>query len=108
LAGDFIDCQNMGLPGVTFDGGYADYVLVKANALAAIPDALADEDAAPLLCGGITTYNALRNSGARGGDLLAILGVGFLGHLGIQFGAKLGFRTVAIARAPTTSIWRGS
>lgn len=96
--GDFIDCQNMGIPGITFDGGYADYVLVKSTALAAIPDDLADEDAAPLLCAGITTYNALRRSGARGGDLVAILGVGGLGHLGIQFAAKLGFRTVAIAR----------
>ncbi|HEX4752129.1 MAG TPA: alcohol dehydrogenase catalytic domain-containing protein, partial [Solirubrobacterales bacterium] len=96
--GDFIDCQNMGIPGVTFDGGYADYVLVKSEALAAIPDDLADEDAAPLLCAGITTFNALRHSGASGGDLVAILGVGGLGHLGIQFAAKLGFRTVAIAR----------
>jgi D-arabinose 1-dehydrogenase-like Zn-dependent alcohol dehydrogenase len=96
--GDFIGCQNMGIPGVTFDGGYADYVLVKSSALALIPDDLADEDAAPLLCAGITTYNALRNSGARGGDLVAILGVGGLGHLGVQFAAKLGFRTVAIAR----------
>jgi alcohol dehydrogenase/propanol-preferring alcohol dehydrogenase len=96
--GDFIDCQNMGIPGVTFDGGYADYVLVKSNALAAIPDDLADADAAPLLCAGITTFNALRNSGARGGDLVAILGVGGLGHLGIQYAAKLGYRTVAIAR----------
>jgi D-arabinose 1-dehydrogenase-like Zn-dependent alcohol dehydrogenase len=96
--GDFISCHNMGIPGVTEDGGYADYVLVKSSALAAIPDDLADVDAAPLLCAGITTYNALRNSGARGGDLVAILGVGGLGHLGIQFAAKLGFRTVAIAR----------
>ena len=96
--GDFIGCENMGIPGVTFDGGYADYVLVKASALALIPDDLADEDAAPLLCAGITTFNALRQSGARGGDLVAILGVGGLGHLGIQFAAKLGFRTVAIAR----------
>ena len=96
--GDLIDCQNMGIPGVTEDGGYADYVLVKASALAAIPEDLADVDAAPLLCAGITTYNALRNSGARGGDLVAILGVGGLGHLGIQFAVKLGFRTVAIAR----------
>jgi D-arabinose 1-dehydrogenase-like Zn-dependent alcohol dehydrogenase len=96
--GDFIGCQNMGIPGVTFDGGYADYVLVKSSALALIPDDLADEDAAPLLCAGITTYNALRHSGASGGDLVAILGVGGLGHLGIQFAAKLGFRTVAIAR----------
>ena len=96
--GDFIACQNMGIPGVTFDGGYADYLVVRSSALALIPDDLADEDAAPLLCAGITTYNALRNSGARGGDLVAILGVGGLGHLGIQFAAKLGFRTVAIAR----------
>jgi alcohol dehydrogenase/propanol-preferring alcohol dehydrogenase len=96
--GDFIACRHMGIPGVTFDGGYADYVLVKASALALVPDDLADEDAAPLLCAGITTFNALRNSGARGGDLVAILGVGGLGHLGIQFATKLGFRTVAIAR----------
>jgi D-arabinose 1-dehydrogenase-like Zn-dependent alcohol dehydrogenase len=88
----------MGIPGVTFDGGYADYALVKSNALALIPDDLADEDAAPLLCAGITTYNALPNSAARSGDLVAVLGVGGLGHLGIQFVAKLGFRTVAIAR----------
>jgi D-arabinose 1-dehydrogenase-like Zn-dependent alcohol dehydrogenase len=96
--GDLIGCENMGIPGVTFDGGYADYVLVKSSALALIPEDLADEDAAPLLCAGITTYNALRNSGARGGDVVAVLGVGGLGHLGIQFAAKLGFRTVAIAR----------
>jgi len=96
--GDFIACENMGIPGVTFDGGYADYVLVKSSAVALIPDDLADADAAPLLCAGITTFNALRNSGARGGDLVAILGVGGLGHLAIQFAAKLGFRTVAIAR----------
>jgi D-arabinose 1-dehydrogenase-like Zn-dependent alcohol dehydrogenase len=96
--GDFIGCQNMGIPGVTFDGGYADYVLVKSEALAAIPEDLSDVDAAPLLCAGITTFNALRHSGARGGDLVAILGVGGLGHLGIQFAHKLGFRTVAIAR----------
>lgn len=96
--GDFINCRNMGIPGVTFDGGYADYVVVKANALASIPDDLSSEDAAPLLCAGITTYNALRHSGATGGDVVAILGVGGLGHLGVQFAAKLGFDTVAIAR----------
>jgi D-arabinose 1-dehydrogenase-like Zn-dependent alcohol dehydrogenase len=96
--GDLIACANMGIPGVTFDGGYADYVVVPAAAMAAIPDELAAEDAAPLLCAGITTYNALRNSGARGGDLVGILGVGGLGHLGVQFAAKLGFDTVAIAR----------
>ena len=96
--GDLIACQNMGIPGITIDGGYADYVLVKASALALVPDDLAAEDAAPLLCAGITTYNALRRSGAHGGDLVAILGVGGLGHLGVQFAAKLGFDTVAIAR----------
>lgn len=96
--GDLIDCQHLEIPGVTFDGGYADYVLVRAGALALIPDELSSEDAAPLLCAGITTYNALRHSGAHGGDLVAILGVGGLGHLGVQFAAKLGFDTVAIAR----------
>lgn len=96
--GDFIACQNTGIPGITFDGGYADYVVVPASALALIPDDLAAEDAAPLLCAGVTTFNALRNSHARGGDTVAILGVGGLGHLGVQFARKLGFRTVAIAR----------
>ena len=96
--GDLIACQNMEIPGITCDGGYADYVIVKASALALIPDELADEDAAPLLCAGITTFNALRHSGAQAGDLVAVLGVGGLGHLGIQFAAKLGFETVAIAR----------
>lgn len=96
--GDLIACQNMEIPGITCDGGYADYVIVKASALALIPDELADEDAAPLLCAGITTFNALRHSSAQAGDLVAVLGVGGLGHLGIQFAAKLGFETVAIAR----------
>jgi D-arabinose 1-dehydrogenase-like Zn-dependent alcohol dehydrogenase len=96
--GDLINCAQMDIPGITIDGGYADYVLVKANAMASIPKDLADEDAAPLLCAGITTYNALRHSGAHAGDLVAILGVGGLGHLGVQFAAKLGFDTVAIAR----------
>jgi D-arabinose 1-dehydrogenase-like Zn-dependent alcohol dehydrogenase len=96
--GDLIACQNMGIPGITFDGGYADFVLVKASAMALVPDDLAAQDAAPLLCAGITTYNALRHSGAHGGDLVAILGVGGLGHLGVEFAAKLGFDTVAIAR----------
>jgi len=96
--GELIDCRNMTIPGVTADGGYADYLVVKASAMALIPDELSAEHAAPLLCAGITTYNALRRSGARGGDLVAILGVGGLGHLGVQFAAKLGFDTVAIAR----------
>ncbi len=96
--GDLISCRNMGIPGVTFDGGYADYVVVKASALTSIPQDLAAEDAAPLMCAGITTFNALRRSGALGGDLVAILGLGGLGHLGVQFAARLGFDTVAIAR----------
>jgi D-arabinose 1-dehydrogenase-like Zn-dependent alcohol dehydrogenase len=96
--GDFITCVNGEIPGVTRDGGYADYVVVRASALAAIPDDLADEDAAPLLCAGITTFNALRHSGAGAGDVVAVLGVGGLGHLGVQFAARLGFHVVAIAR----------
>ena len=96
--GEPMFCENMGIPGITEDGGYADYVLVRSNAMALIPDEIAAEDAAPLLCAGLTTYNALRHSGARGGDLVAILGVGGLGHLGVQFARKLGFETVAIAR----------
>ena len=96
--GDLINCANMDIPGITIDGGYADYVLVKASAMASIPDELAAEEAAPLLCAGITTYNALRHSGAHAGDLVAVLGVGGLGHLGVQFASKLGFDTVAIAR----------
>ena len=96
--GEPMFCENMGIPGITEDGGYADYVVVRSNAMALMPDELAAEDAAPLLCAGLTTYNALRHSGARGGDLVAILGMGGLGHLGVQFAIKLGFNTVAIAR----------
>jgi D-arabinose 1-dehydrogenase-like Zn-dependent alcohol dehydrogenase len=96
--GSLIDCENMEIPGVTMDGGYADYVVVWASAMASMPDELADEEAAPLLCAGITTYNALRHSGASGGQRVAILGVGGLGHLGVQFAVKLGFETVAVAR----------
>ena len=96
--GDLITCENAEIPGVTRDGGYADYVVVRSSALVSIPDDLSAEEAAPLLCAGITTYNALRHSGAAGGDLVAVLGIGGLGHLGVQFAAKLGFETVAIAR----------
>jgi D-arabinose 1-dehydrogenase-like Zn-dependent alcohol dehydrogenase len=96
--GWLIDCRNLPIPGINRDGGYADYVVVRAGALAAIPDELSAEEAAPLMCAGITTYNALRHSGAHGGDLVAVLGVGGLGHLGVQYAAKLGFATVAIAR----------
>jgi D-arabinose 1-dehydrogenase-like Zn-dependent alcohol dehydrogenase len=96
--GVFILCQNQQIAGISYDGGYAEYVIAPANALASIPGDLADVDAAPLMCAGVTTYNSLRNSGARTGDLVAILGIGGLGHLGVQFAAKAGYRTVAIAR----------
>jgi D-arabinose 1-dehydrogenase-like Zn-dependent alcohol dehydrogenase len=96
--GDFILCENGQIAGISFDGGYADYVIAPANALALVPDDLKDVDAAPLMCAGVTTYNSLRHSGARPGDTVAILGIGGLGHLGVQFAAKGGFRTVAIAR----------
>jgi alcohol dehydrogenase/propanol-preferring alcohol dehydrogenase len=96
--GDFIHCRVGKVTGIHYDGGYADYMIAPIEALASIPDELAAEDAGPLLCAGITTFNALRNSGARAGDLVAILGIGGLGHLGVQFAAKMGFHTVAIAR----------
>jgi D-arabinose 1-dehydrogenase-like Zn-dependent alcohol dehydrogenase len=97
--GDFVTCQVAPqIPGITYDGGYADHVVVPASVLAAIPDGLSAVDAAPLMCAGITTFNALRNSGARPGDTVAVLGLGGLGHLAVQFAAKMGFRTVGIAR----------
>lgn len=96
--GDFITCRQGQIPGISYDGGYAEYMIAPFEALVSIPDELASEDAAPLLCAGITTFNALRHSGALTGDLVAILGVGGLGHLGVQFAAKMGFKTAAIAR----------
>lgn len=96
--GDFILCENQQISGVSFDGGYADYVIAPANALALVPDDLADVDAAPLMCAGVTTFNSLRHSGAKPGDLVAILGIGGLGHLAVQFAAKSGYHTVAVAR----------
>jgi D-arabinose 1-dehydrogenase-like Zn-dependent alcohol dehydrogenase len=96
--GDMISCVNGQVPGIAYDGGYADHVVVPASALAAIPDDLSAEEAAPLLCAGITTFNALRESGARPGDLVAVLGIGGLGHLGVQFARRMGFETVAVAR----------
>ncbi len=96
--GDFVLCQNAQIPGISYDGGYAQYMVAPQEALARMPDDLADVDAAPLLCAGITTFNALRHSGARAGDVAAILGIGGLGHLGVQFARKMGFVTVAIAR----------
>ena len=97
--GDFVVCHNTPLvPGISYDGGYADYVIAPAGALARIPERLSAVEAAPLMCAGVTTFNSLRHSGARPGDLVAVLGIGGLGHLGVQFAAKMGFRTVAIAR----------
>ena len=96
--GDFITCRNLRVPGIHYDGGYAEYMIAPIEALAAIPDELGAAAAAPLLCAGITTFNALRNSGARPGDLVAIQGIGGLGHLAVQFAARMGFHTVAIAR----------
>ena len=96
--GNFIACENGQVAGISYDGGYAEAMIAPAEALARIPDELSDADAAPLLCAGITTFNALRGSVARPGDLVAILGVGGLGHLGIQYAAKMGLEVVAIAR----------
>ncbi len=97
--GDFVTCRVAPqIPGISYDGGYSDFLIAPSAALARIPDALSAMEAAPLLCAGITTFNSLRNSGARPGDLVAVLGVGGLGHLGVQFAAKMGFETVAIAR----------
>jgi len=97
--GDFVTCQiAFQTPGITYDGGYSDYMVAPAGALASIPDALSAIDAAPLMCAGVTTFNALRHSGAHPGDTVAVLGIGGLGHMGVQFASKMGFRTVAIAR----------
>lgn len=96
--GDFVSCQAGKITGLTSDGGYAEYLVAPAEALAAIPDALSFAEAAPLMCAGVTTFNGLRHSDARPGDLVAVLGLGGLGHLGVQFAAKMGFETVAIAR----------
>jgi len=96
--GDFILCQFEKVTAISFDGGYAEYMIAPAEAVAAMPDDLPADEAAPLLCAGITVYNPLRNSGARAGDLVAIQGIGGLGHLGIQCARRMGFRTVAIGR----------
>jgi len=98
--GDFRNCQNQQITGISYDGGYQQYMLAPIEALAAMPEDLNDAEAAPLLCAGITTYNALRHSGALPGDLVAVQGIGGLGHLGVQFGAKFGYKVVAIGRGP--------
>jgi len=96
--GDFSMCVNRKVTGIDFDGGYAEYVIVPAAVLALIPDDVPAEEAGPFMCAGVTVYNALRNSGARGGDLVAIHGIGGLGHLGVQYARQMGFRTIALGR----------
>jgi alcohol dehydrogenase len=96
--GDFIVCENLQVPGWAYDGGYAETVVVPVDALARIPDGLGATDAGPLACAGVTVYNGMRRSSARPGDLVAVLGIGGLGHLGVKYAAAMGFETVAIAR----------
>ncbi len=96
--GDFITCVYGQVPGISYDGGYAEYMIVPFDVLAAVPDSLSSAEAAPLLCAGITMFNSLRHTRAEAGDLVAVLGMGGLGHLGVQFAARMGFKTVAIAR----------
>src|SRR5882762_7496684 len=96
--GDMVNCENPVMSGITADGGYAEVMIAEARGVSSIPDELKSSEAAPLLCAGITTFNALRNAGLRGGDLVAVQGIGGLGHLGIQFARHMGFRTVAIGR----------
>jgi propanol-preferring alcohol dehydrogenase len=96
--GDAVNCQSPVTSGVTVDGGYADVMIAEARGIASVPDELSSAEAAPLLCAGVTTYNALRNANLRAGDLVAVQGIGGLGHLGVQFARHMGFRTVAIGR----------
>jgi D-arabinose 1-dehydrogenase-like Zn-dependent alcohol dehydrogenase len=96
--GDFVTCVRLQVPGISYDGGYAEFVLAPFESLARVPSELTPEEAAPLMCAGVTTFNALRHSGAGPGDVVAIQGIGGLGHLGVQFANKFGFETVAIGR----------
>jgi D-arabinose 1-dehydrogenase-like Zn-dependent alcohol dehydrogenase len=98
--GDFRNCANAKVAGISYDGGYQQYMVAPVTAVVAIPDGLSDIDAAPLLCAGITTYNSLRHSGALPGDLVAVLGIGGLGHLGVQYANKFGYRVAAVGRGP--------
>jgi D-arabinose 1-dehydrogenase-like Zn-dependent alcohol dehydrogenase len=98
--GDFRNCRNVKIPGISYDGGYQEYMIAPVEALVAIPDSLNAVDAAPLLCAGITTYNSLRHSGALPGDLVAVQGIGGLGHLGVQFANKFGYKVAAVGRGP--------
>jgi len=100
--GDFRNCKNLKIPGISYDGGYQEYMIAPVEALVAMPETLSDAEAAPLLCAGITTYNALRHSGAFPGDLVAVQGIGGLGHLGIQFANKFGYKVAAIGRGSET------
>ncbi len=102
--GDFRNCRNLQVCGISYDGGYQQYMLAPVEALVAIPEGLRDTEAAPLLCAGITTYNALRHSGAMPGDLVAVQGIGGLGHLGVQFANKFGYQVVAIGRGPENAV----
>lgn len=101
--GDFRNCRNLKVPGISYDGGYQQYMVAPVEALVSLPEVLNDVEAAPLLCAGITTYNALRRSGALPGDLVAVQGIGGLGHLAIQFGNKFGYKLAAIGRGPETA-----
>ena len=96
--GDFAMCVNRKVTGIDFDGGYAEFLIAPVEALAAIPDDLPAEEAGPFMCAGVTVYNALRNSGARAGEVVAVQGIGGLGHLGVQYARKMGFHTVALGR----------
>ncbi len=98
--GDFANCLNLKIPGISYDGGYQEYMLAPVEALAAMPESLDPAEASPLMCAGITTFNALRHSGAMPADLVAVQGVGGLGHLGIQFASKFGYKVAAIGRGP--------
>ena len=98
--GDFINCQNQKIAGISYDGGYQQYMVAPVEAVAAIPETLSDVEAAPLLCAGITTFNALRHSGAVPGDLVAVQGIGGLGHLGVQFANNFGYKVAAVGRGP--------
>ena len=102
--GDFRNCRNLKIPGISYDGGYQQYMVAPVEALAAIPESLAAAEAAPLLCAGITTFNSLRHSGALPGDLVAVVGIGGLGHLGIQFANKFGYKVAAVGRGPENAV----
>jgi len=98
--GDFSNCQNIRIAGISYDGGYQEFMVAPVEALVSIPDSLKDAEAAPLLCAGVTTYNALRHAGALPGDLVAVQGIGGLGHLGVQFANKFGYKVAAVGRGP--------